>query len=293
MDRILTFFEKFGHLLLANQSKILASLITIGILWVLRKVIFTLLIRRKKDPQTYIKWRKNIQYTIYIVGIILIGQIWVEQFSSLSNFLGLVAAGIAIALKDPILNLAGWAFIIWRKPFEVGERIQIGKHAGDVIDIGTFQFTLIEIGNWVSADQPTGRALLIPNSRIFSETLATYNHELDFIFHEIPVMLTFESDWETAKLAFLKLIKKKTSVFEKAYEEGILRLSNKYVFPKQPFKAAVYTRVAESGVLLTLRYPCPSRERRAIEEDIWENVLGIIAKNDKLTLAYPTIRYAT
>jgi small-conductance mechanosensitive channel len=293
MNKVIHFFNSFGDLLLAHQSKLLASLVTIGILWVLRKILFSLLPRRKLNPQTQFKWRKNIQYGIYIVGIILIGQIWVEQFSSLSNFLGLVAAGIAIALKEPILDLAGWAFIIWRKPFEVGERIQMGPHAGDVIDIGTFQFTLIEIGNWVNADQPTGRALLIPNSRIFSQTLATYNHELDYIFHEIPVLLTFESDWKRAKKIFTELIKEKTTEHEEEFEKGIHRLSHKYVFPKQPFHAAVYTKVAESGVLLTLRYPCPTRARRALEEEIWELVLYAIQQDEHLHLAYPTIRYAT
>lgn len=291
MDRITKFFESFGHLLVAHQNKLLASLIAIGILWILRKIIFSLLSRRKLNSQSQFKLRKNIQYAIYIIGIILVGQIWVEEFSSLSNFLGLVAAGIAIALKEPILNLAGWAFIIWRKPFEVGERIQIGDHAGDVIDVGTFQFTLIEIGNWVDADQPTGRALMIPNSRIFSRTLATYNHELDYIFHEIRVLLTFESDWRKGKKAFSRLIREKTSEYEEAFEAGILRLSHKYVFPKQPMQAAVYTKVADSGVLLTLRYPCPTRARRALEEEIWEEVLKIIDQDASLQLAYPTRRY--
>lgn len=293
MNKAIQFFNSFGDLLLVHQNKLLASLLTVVILWVLRKIIFTLLARTKKDPQTHFKWRKNIQYAIYIIGIILIGQIWVEEFSSLSNFLGLVAAGIAIALKEPILNLAGWAFIIWRKPFEVGERVQIGEHAGDVIDIGTFQFTLIEIGNWVDADQPTGRAILIPNSRIFSRTLATYNHELDFIFHEIPVLLTFDSEWQRAKETFQALLNEKTEAFEEAFKTGLKKLSHKYVFPQQPIKAHVYTKVADSGVLLTLRYPCPTRSRRALEEEIWESVLNIIAEDEKFELAYPTIRYAT
>jgi Mechanosensitive ion channel, beta-domain len=37
-------------------------------------------------------------------------------------------------------------FIICRRPFDVGDRIQIGVHAGDVIDLRVFQFTLMEIG---------------------------------------------------------------------------------------------------------------------------------------------------
>ena len=56
----------------------------------------------------------------------------------------MVSAGLAIALKDLVVNLAGWALIFWRRPFQLGDRIQIGDHTGDVIDVRIFQFTLKE-----------------------------------------------------------------------------------------------------------------------------------------------------
>ncbi len=40
-------------------------------------------------------------------------------------------------------------------PPELGDRVQVGGHAGDVIDLRIFKFTLLEIGNWVAADQST------------------------------------------------------------------------------------------------------------------------------------------
>ena len=80
-----------------------------------------------------------------------------KGIASLTTFLGLASAGVAIAMHDTIANLAGWFFIISRKPFKVGDRIEIGEIAGDVIDIRIFQFSLVEIGNWVDAEQSTGR----------------------------------------------------------------------------------------------------------------------------------------
>jgi len=60
-----------------------------------------------------------------IVLILLVGPIWLEGIASLTTFLGLVSAGIAVAMHDTIANIAGWFFIIWRKPFKIGDRIQI------------------------------------------------------------------------------------------------------------------------------------------------------------------------
>ena len=68
----------------------------------------------------------------------------------------------------------GWMLIIWRRPFAVGDRIQIGNHAGDVMDLTISRFTLAEIGNWVHADQITGRIVHIPTGKVFVEPLAVY-----------------------------------------------------------------------------------------------------------------------
>lgn len=95
----------------------------------------------------------------------MIGRVWFEGIHSIATFLGLLSAGVAIALKDLLANLAGWGFIMWRRPFEVGDRVQIGNDTGDAIDLRIFQFTLMEIGNWVEADQITGRTIGTGRSR--------------------------------------------------------------------------------------------------------------------------------
>jgi small-conductance mechanosensitive channel len=97
-----------------------------------------------------------------------------------------------------LANLAGWVFIVWRHPFRVGDRVQIGEHAGDVVDLRIFQFSLMEIRNWVEADQSTGKIIHIPNGIIFTSPLANYTHGFNYLWNEIPITITFESDWEKA-----------------------------------------------------------------------------------------------
>jgi hypothetical protein len=69
--------------------------------------------------------------------------------------------------------------------FEIGDRVQIGTHRRDVVDIRIFQFTLLEIGNWVDADQSTGRILHIPNSWIFKQALSNYHIEFAYPTHRL------------------------------------------------------------------------------------------------------------
>ena len=112
---------------------------------------------------------------------------------------GVGGLAIALAAQSTLENFIGGMTLFADKPFVVGDRIAIGQHAGDVIDLRPFQFTLIEIGNWVDADQSTGRLIHVPNGWVFKHTTANFTGGFEFIWNELPVLVTFESDWEKAK----------------------------------------------------------------------------------------------
>jgi small-conductance mechanosensitive channel len=217
--------------------------------------------------------------------------IWFGGFTGWSAYLGIVSAGLAIALQDPLTNLAGWLFISIRKPFVVGDRIAIGDHAGDVIDLRPFQFTLIEIGNWVDADQSTGRLIHVPNGWVFKHTTANFTGGFEFIWNELPVLVTFESDWERAKELLLEVARRHTDVPDAEASREVQEASKRYMIFFQHLTPIVWTSVADSGVMLTVRYICRPRRRRGTATAIWEDVLRAFAAEPGIDFAYPTTRF--
>ncbi|HEX2768688.1 MAG TPA: mechanosensitive ion channel domain-containing protein, partial [Geobacteraceae bacterium] len=174
-------------------NQLFTSLAGIAFLWSLRWLILKLVRRQAEDLQVRYRWQKISGYAAFVLTVLLVGRILFEGFHSAATFLGLLTAGLAIALKDPLVNMVGWMLIIWRRPFAVGDRIQIGIHAGDVMDLTVFRFTLAEIGNWVHGDQITGRIVHIPNGKVFVEPVAIYSRGMhDFIWNEVAVLVTFE-----------------------------------------------------------------------------------------------------
>ena len=165
-------------------SNLLITLLIFVVLWIIRRGLLRLGYRRSDDIKTRYIWRKTSGYILFFLLIIFTIPLWVQNAAGLTTYLGLLSAGIAIALKDPLTNLVGWAFILWRHPFRVGDRIQLGDYAGDVVDIRIFQFTLMEIGNWVEADQSTGRIIHVPNGSIFITPLANYTHGFPYIWFD-------------------------------------------------------------------------------------------------------------
>ena len=274
----------------AVQLNIIYSLVALVGLWVLRHFSLKLIYKHVKDVRDKYYWKNGIRNTYTVLLIVIIGAIWINTVHSLATYLGLATAGFAIALQAPIANLAGWLFILLRRPFEVGDRIQVGEHAGDVIDIRFFQFTLNEIGNWVDADQSTGRVIHIPNGVVFSAPQANYNQGFTHIWHEIGVMITYESNWEKAKEILNSILKEHTEHLTKAAAMRLTEASKKFMIFYSNLTPIVYTSVKDSGVMLTMRYLCNPKKRRGTAHSIWEDVLRQFAQHDDIMFAYPTQR---
>ena len=294
MNRLSDFIENTFGIGIENQLKILYSIIILVAIWLVRLLILKLVWRQTEDVKRRYAWKSILSYTFPFIGFFLIISVWVQAFGAEAGaFLGLLSAGLAIALKDPLTNIAGWLFILVRKPFAVGDRIQIGNHAGDVIDIRVFQFTILEIGNWVKADQSTGRIIHIPNGKVFNDSQANYNVGFQFIWHEIPVIITFESNWEKAKQILLQIVNDETLQFSEVAEKQIKEASKNFMVFYKHLTPTVYSRVIEYGICLTIRFLCDPRNRRTKEHIIWEHILREFAKMKDIHFAYPTQRFVT
>ncbi len=275
----------------AAQWKLAATLLVVLTLVVIRRVTLSMVYRRTDDVRVRYRWQKSTSYIVFSVGLVLVATIWAGAIQSFGTFLGLVSAGLAIALKDLVVNLAGWGFILWRRPFQLGDRIQIGEHMGDVIDVRIFQFTLMEIGNWVDADQSTGRIVHVPNGKVLTEVTANYSRGFKYIWNELPVVVTFESDWRKAKTALEEIVNRHAIHLSEVAERSIREVSRKFMIFYSKLTPIVYTRVVDIGVELTLRYLCDPRERRGTAQAMWEDILDAFAGFDDVDFAYPTQRF--
>lgn len=291
MHSLAEWFSKATGVSAGFYYLLFSSLACIALLWSLRWLLLKLVWRQTENLQVRYQWRRVSSYAAFILTVVLAGRVVFVGFHGVATFLGLLTAGLAIALKDPLVNLVGWMLIIWRRPFAVGDRIQIGSHAGDVMDLTISRFTLAEIGNWVHADQITGRIVHIPTGKVFVEPLAIYSKGMhDFIWNEVAVLITFESNWKRAKDILNQIAVNHAGHLAKPVENKLKEYARDFLVVPVDLTPRVFTAVEESGVLLTVRHVCPSRHRRESTQGIWEDVLDRFAECDDVDFAYPTKR---
>lgn len=160
-----------------------------------------------------------------------------------------------------------------------------------MIDISIFHTTLMEIGNWVDADQSTGRVIKVPNEFVFNRAFANYSKGFQYIWNEMPVLITFESNWKKAKELLFDIVNKHAGNLSEKAEKKVREASSHFMIFYSKLTPMVYTSVKDSGVNLTIRYLCEPRKRRGTEQAIWEDVLVVFSECDDIDFAYPTQRF--
>ncbi|MBU2444459.1 MAG: mechanosensitive ion channel family protein [Bacteroidetes bacterium] len=283
--------EKYLGMSTELQNQLLISVFIIFVMWLILRLTLKFVINKIDVLPVRYQWKKFTTYIAVALSIVFLSQVWLGAFGSLGTFLGLLSAGLAIALKDLLINMVGWAFILIRKPFKVGDRVEIGSVSGDVVDIRIFQFSLMEIGNWVDADQSTGRIIHVPNGIVFIQPQANYTEGFAYIWHEVPVLITFESNWKKAKAILNEILDKHALHLSPDAEKQVKEASKRFLIYYKVLTPIVYTEVKDSGVLLTMRFMCDPRRRRVTQEIIWEAVLDEFTKCDDIDFAYPTQRF--
>ncbi|MHA6248332.1 mechanosensitive ion channel family protein [Pontibacter sp. CAU 1760] len=291
MHKLKQWLESTTGLSSEFYGDLLYSLLVITVLFVLAKLFLWAIFKREQDLRKQYQWRRFTNYVATGLAILLLSNVWFNGFESIATFLGLLSAGLVLALREPLLNMAGWLFVLWKRPLRIGDRIQIGEVAGDVIDIGLFQFTLNEIRGWVDADQATGRTVHVPNSRLFTVPLANYNYGFPFVWHEIPVCITFESNWRHAKQLLEEIVQRHAEQLSEKAQQQVKRQSQRHLIFYEDLQPIVYTTANEHGIQFTLRYLCALVRRRQSTHQIWEDVLTQFLATPNIQFAHPTTRF--
>lgn len=287
MDGIADWFSDGGDL----TRRLVLTLLLFGALFIVRSVVLRTVRSRVEGGSGYFRTKKWVAYVATIIAVVGLVQIWFGGGGGLTTYLGILSAGIAIALASVLENLAGWVFIVTRRPFRVGDRVEVEGRSGDVVDIRAFRFSMLEIGNWVDADQSTGRLVHVPNGKVFSTPVANYTEGFPYIWEELSVLVTFESDWKAAeRIVAASLRDHAPDSTDPQIVNSIRQAGEQYMIRYQHLTPTTYVSVKDSGVMISGRYLVGVRSRRSVKDALWRSILESLAEEAKVDLAYPTSR---
>jgi len=267
-------------------DKVAYSLIAIAASYLIfRLVVEEAVVKNIRELKARYSFRKTTYLLFWAISLILILRIWVINPQALLVAYGLTAAGVAISISDVFKNLAGAMAIFMTGVYSVGDRIEINGNFGDVIDIGLFYTSLLEIEGWVKGDQPTGRISVIPNGLVLGNPTFNYTKDHHFIWDEMVLSISNDSDWQKATETILKIIKKETADETIQAQKEMSGMERKYFVTKRNFEPAVYISPDQSFIKVNVRYVVDSKDRRLLQDKLFKLILTALKKNKKIKIA--------
>ena len=271
IDKILAIFN---FVMTSRYKGVFLSVVIVISLLIVRRILTRLIesyINRKayKEEnviQFMMTWKYVWTAIIFILGIIgLSGSMKVVGISA--GFMGMV---LGWSLQAPVTGIAAWLMIILKRPFKIGDRVIIAGIIGDVMDVTLTHIILNQVGGTVGGEERSGRAVLIPNAIMFSQVIMNYTLQQDYILDEVPVRITFDSDWEEAERILIESAKKVTKeLIDKTNDEPFIR-----------------AELFDSGVLMRLRYKVEPAMRQEISTYIVREIFREFGKNPKVEFCY-------
>ena len=253
---------------------ILLSVITIATLLIVKSISGYFV---KKYVYQHAQVETNAQNFMAVWGYIWTAIIAIFGIISLSGslktlgisagFLGMV---LGWSLQAPVTGIAAWLMLILKRPFKIGDRVIIAGITGDVMDITLTHVILNQVGGTVSSEERSGRGILIPNAILFGQTITNYTLEEEHILVEVPVRITFKSDWTEAERILVNAASQATAdIIQETGEEPFIR-----------------AELFDAGVMMRLRYKTRPVDRAKSLSDIVKIIFHEFAKSETVEFCY-------
>jgi small-conductance mechanosensitive channel len=292
-DEVRVFGIRLVGLTEASARKLALTIALVAVV-VLVRFASRALLRRGQAEDHAARWYFWVQQGVALLTAAVLGlgviSIWFETPQQLSGALGLVAAGVAIALQRVITSFAAYLIILRGRVFTVGDRIVMAGVRGDVVALGFMQTTVMEMGQppqaqseppaqWVNARQYTGRIVRVTNDKIFDSPVYNYTREFPNLWDEIHIPISYNADRARAEQIMLESTRRHTQRIEELGAPARAELLRRYALKESTeLEPRVYWRLTDNWLELTVRFIAEESGVRGLKDRISRDILAAFDK---------------
>ncbi|WNH12636.1 mechanosensitive ion channel family protein [Thalassobellus suaedae] len=257
---------------------------------ILIQLIRRLLRKKVTDTVARYKSQKSIEIIGYVILIFLSFSYFTGNIKDFTLAIGIFTAGIAFTLQELILSIAGSLYIFIVKVYKPGDRIEINGIKGDVIDVDSIYTTMMEIGQWVSSDNYSGRIVKLSNAFVFKGPIYNYSQNFPFIWDEFNLPIKYGSDVELTKSIVIKIASETLSEYTSKSKAQWKEVVNKYYIEDAIVDPTLAITLTDNWIQFNLRYIVDYKKRRHTKHILNDKIHKELEKTKgKVTLASTTL----
>ncbi len=259
---------------------IIGAILAAAIVW--RKLTFRYVQDRHRRHQL-LQFRTGV--VAFLIALVLLFN-FTSELGAIATITGFAAAGIALALQNVILSLAGHFYLTGRFGIRVGDRVELGGVRGDVINIGLVKLTLMELAGESGGRQPTGRVVVMPNSTVFQPNVNVFKQApgSSFIWNELRLALAPDCDYRLAEKRLMEVVQQVFAPYREAVRRQCHAMERLLHIAVEPPSPQSRVRLGQAGIEMVIRYPVDAHRAAQVADEVSRRILDAINQEPALRL---------
>lgn len=211
---------------------------------------------------------------LWCLVAIIIATAFASELGAITTFAGLMTAGIAVALQNVILSIAGYFFLIGKYGVRVGDRVNIAGVTGDVVDIGLVRLQLMEITGG-PAPLPTGRVVAFSNSVVFQSNSGMFKQipGTNFLWHEITLTLDSKGNYRQVEQRMMEAVNKVFAEYRDRMEAQRRNVERSLNSTIAAFSPESWLHLTQTSLEVVIRYPVDMEHAGEIDNRVTRAIL--------------------
>ncbi|MGY8526794.1 mechanosensitive ion channel family protein [Paracidovorax citrulli] len=220
----------------------------------------------KDNLRSYRTWTVASRNTIGAVVVILLLGMWVSELKSVAISLAAFAAALLISGKELVMCFLGAFMRMLTRPFQLGDLVEIGPYAGEVIDMDALTTTLVEVA---PTRQFTGFTVQVPNSLLLTVAVRNHSQAGKYTLDTLRFPLPLECDPDRIERQLLDIAHQACEPFLEDAGQSLRRYGDTRFLDLSQFAPRVmFESVAVDRLDAIVRFPSPVNGRLAVAQQI-------------------------
>jgi small-conductance mechanosensitive channel len=259
-------FQIVSHRILSGVALIAGVIL---VLLLAGRLLGHALARLKLDRRQTESLRTVAMVALQVLGMLLIAFVLVGPPTQLATIIGLVTAGLTVALKDFVVAFAGWFVLMGRNGIRIGDWVEIRGVAGEVVELGMFHTVLLETGNWTDSDHPTGRRVTFTNGYAISGHYFNFSTTGQWLWDSLQVVVPNGADLYSFVGAISEKAKAMTAEGAAEAETEWRRAARTRKLTGLSAEPAINVRPVVGGTEISLRYISRADQRQRLRSELY------------------------
>jgi len=216
--------------------------------------------------------------TLQVAVVLLILLILFGPPTQLSTMIGLITAGLTVAMKDFIVAFFGWFTLMGKNGISVGDWVEIEGVSGEVIEIGLLKTVLLELGNWTQTGHPTGRRVAFSNSFAMEQHYFNFSTSKQWLWDELQLTLPPAGDPYLTTQQIIEMVERETRADAADAAKDWESVTHQYGAREFSAGPAVSLRPGANGLEVMVRYITRAPQRNVVKAKLFQAIVDLLHK---------------